>query len=124
MTYSEIFLIVLQVVGYTAATVVTLALLWGWFIAVMVLRDMYEAKTLTKPQFAGAAILLAVAFAVDWLINQTLFRLIYWERPENWKEKISERTKRHKDKDTRRGAMSRWLRKHFLGPFDKSGSHS
>ena len=95
--------------------------LWVYFLAVMKLRDVRDDGHLTGPIKYPAYLVLGIGYALDFGFNVTFANVLFWELPKELT--VSERTRRHRDEQTWRGAESRFLRKSFLAPADKSGGH-
>ena len=96
-------------------------LLWVFFLAVMKLRDVRDAGKLNGPAKYPAFAVLFIGYALDFAVNMILATIMFFELPRELT--VSERTKRHRDEQTWRGAMSRGLRKGFLAIADNSGAH-
>ena len=96
-------------------------LLWVFFLAVMKLRDVRDAGKLNGQAKYPAFVVLFIGYAMDFAVNMIPATILFFELPRELT--VSERTKRHRDEQTWRGAMSRWLRKGFLAIADISGGH-
>lgn len=100
-------------------------LLWVYFLAVMKLRDVRDAKQLVGPIKYPAFMVLGIGYALDAVVNTFPVSLLVWEWPQ-WHRRewtVSDRTKRLKLAGGWRGRFCAWLRTHFLAKADASGGH-
>ena len=93
--------------------------LWVFFLAVMKLRDVRDSGKLNGQAKYPAYLVLFIGYILDFVVNMIPATVVFLEIPQELT--VSERTKRHRDEPTWRGAMSRWLRKGFLSIADTSG---
>lgn len=92
---------------------------WGMYLSVMSLMRVKETLTLETKFFAYP--LAAVGVLADFLYNVVVGTVIFLELPREYL--LTKRLKRHLEDDNWRGAMSRWLCRHLLDPFDPKGTH-
>lgn len=97
-------------------------LLWVFFLAVMKLRDVRDAGKLNGQAKYPATLVLCIGYALDFAVNMVPATILFLELPRELT--VSERTKRHREEQTFRGSISRWLRKGFLAIADTSGAHN
>lgn len=96
--------------------------LWLLYLAAMTLRRAHEAGRLSRTALAFALPILALAIAVDVLLNLTLATLVFFDRPREWT--VSERLSRYLvGPSVWRAEVALWVGVHLLDPFDPSGSH-
>lgn len=99
-----------------------LYLLWLFYLAVMALKRAKIAGRLSRPALLLALPVLAVALAIDVMVNAVLVTLVMLERPREWT--VSDRLTRHVHAGHGwRQAAARWVCVHLLDAFDPSGSH-
>jgi hypothetical protein len=91
------------------------------YLAIMSLYRGYLAKTLSLESKLLGYPILVVGLTVDFVMNVTLFSLIFLELPSEWL--VTARLKRHINKSTWRGKLARWLCHTLLSPFDPTGDH-
>lgn len=92
---------------------------WGAYLAVMNLMRVKETLTFETKCFAYP--LAAIGVISDFLYNVIVGTIIFVELPREYL--LTKRLKRHLERDNWRGAMSRWLCRHLLDPFDPKGTH-
>lgn len=95
--------------------------LWALYLAAMNLRRAREAGRLTRAALTFALPIIALAIAIDVLINLTLATLVFFDRPREWT--VSERLSRYLPGTDWRAHVALWIGLHLLDPFDPSGSH-
>lgn len=96
--------------------------LWLFYLAVMNLKRAKIAGRLSRPALALGLPVLAVALAVDVMVNLMLVSLLMLERPREWT--VSERLTRHLHSGSGwRRAAATWVCSNLLDAFDPSGSH-
>lgn len=92
---------------------------WGMYLSVMNLMRVKETLTTETKFFAYP--LAAVGVIADFLYNVVIGTVLFLELPQEYL--LTKRLQRHLERDNWRGAISRWLCRHLLDPFDPKGSH-
>ena len=95
--------------------------LWILYLAAMNLRRAREAGRLSRTALALALPVIALAVAVDVVVNLVLGTLVFFDRPREWT--VSARLARYLPGDDWRARVAYWVAAHLLDPFDPSGSH-
>lgn len=102
------------------ATYALLILFW----AVMTLRRCKINGTLTTPAHVLGIPALVVGYFLDWFVNQTLGRLLFWELRAPPLEIVTARLQRYADgKQSRRRRMAWWIDHNLLRHADPVGYH-
>jgi hypothetical protein len=91
------------------------------YLAIMALYRGYLAKTLSLESKILGYPILAIGLIVDFVMNITLFSLIFLELPSELL--VTDRLKRHIKKPTWRGRLAKWICHSLLSPFDPTGDH-
>ena len=95
---------------------------WTLYLAIMNLKRAKDARTLTKTAYYMALPLLGIGYLVDFLMNYTIFWLLFLEVPQEYL--VSDRLSRHThDKDGWRKRLACWFGANLLDVFDPSGKH-
>lgn len=92
---------------------------WGAYLAVMSLMRVKDTLTIETKVFAYP--LAAVGVLADFIYNAFVGTVLFLELPQEYL--LTKRLKRHLERDNWRGALSRWLCRHLLDPFDPKGTH-
>jgi len=95
--------------------------LWALYLMATNLDRAVHDGTLTAVGRALGAPIVAVAFVVDVLYNLIFGTVLYLALPRD--VTLSQRAKRYYRQPGWRGNLSRWLGKHLLNPFDRTGDH-
>lgn len=102
--------------------VLSLWMLWVFFLAVMQIRDARDRGSLTPWGLRFGYTVLVPGYVLDFLVQVTFAILIFWGLPKELT--VSARVKRLVETGTgwpRRCAQ--WFRTHLLKPFDQTGGH-
>ena len=103
-------------------TVAAVYALWLLYLAAMNLRRAQEAGRLSRLALAFALPIIALAVAVDVIVNLTLATIVFFDRPREWT--VSERLARYLvGPSPWRAKVAMWVGEHLLDPFDPSGQH-
>jgi hypothetical protein len=94
-----------------------LYILFVLYVAVMGIMQAYDAKRLKWPVYPFAITTFVLGVLLDFVVNVTLFTLLFLEFPRHWL--ITKRLASHIGKDTWRGKLARWICDNFLHPFDE-----
>jgi hypothetical protein len=114
-----------QVFLYIGYALLSLYVLWIYYLAVMALRRAKINGTV-KPGWFQSIVLATVVFPgvfFDWLANFTIATVLFLELPGSWGELVTGRLKRHCKKPTWRGAIARFVCHELLDRFDPAGRH-
>lgn len=97
-------------------------LLWGFFLAVMNLKQASDAGTLPRAALVAGTPYIITGYLLDMALNATLASILFLEPP---KEKtLSERFKRWAaSRASIRQKIAYYALLIFLHPFDRSGGH-
>lgn len=96
-------------------------LLWVFFVAVMHLKELRDAGTLTRAQKAFGYPALAIGLALDVLVNATVATALFVELPREWL--LSGRLWRLSHGDGWRAKLATAIRSQLLDSADPSGLH-
>ena len=101
--------------------VLSLYVMWVFYLAVMNLKRARDEKKLTPLVTAVATPLIVIAVALDIVLNIVLLTVVFMEFPKEYT--ISQRLKRYNT--TEKGYRLKVARfmEQFLDPFDPSGEH-
>jgi hypothetical protein len=106
---------------------ILLGSLWGFWALFIFMMGVYRA--FLKKRLKGLSLILSipflvVAFLVDFLMQMTVFSVLFWDWPKHWL--VTHRLRFYKKtlpKTTRRYRFADYLCKHLLDPFDPTGEH-
>lgn len=103
-------------------------LTWVYYAAAANLKRVIDNGTAPiVMQVLGYTLVLPPLLFMDWLLNQTLFTLLFWDKPGSKSELITGRLKRYaydpKYAGTRRRTVAVWLAPSLLDALDPSGIH-
>ncbi len=97
-------------------------LLWVFYVAVMRLQMVRDAKKLTATATVLAYFTLFVGLFLDLVVNVVVMSIVLLERPREWT--VSRRLYRHSsDADGWRMRVCLWLRVNLLDEIDPDGIH-
>jgi hypothetical protein len=105
----------------------TLAFLWVFWALYIFMMGIYRAKLsgrLKGLNLVMASPFLAVAFAIDFLAQVTVFTLVFADLPRHWL--VTNRLRAYLldlPADNWRRQWAEYLCKHLLDPFDPTGAH-
>lgn len=112
----------------TAATpAIFLAALWAFWLLYVFTMGLYRAFLLRRLRGLSLALcapVVAVAFAVDLVMQFTVFAVVFAEVPREWL--VTHRLRRYMRELPAAHWRRRWadyLCKHLLDPFDPTGAH-
>lgn len=105
---------------YVALSVGSLYLLWAFYIVVMGLKRVHDAKQLSKTAYILGYPLFIVGYLLDIAVNVFVMSLLLLETPKEYT--VTARLKRHKLAGGWRGKVAEWFEP-LLDPFDPSGNH-
>ena len=101
----------------------TVWLLFVFFLACMALQSALDRKTLTPWGLRVGYTVLVVGYVLDFTVQITLASVLFLELPKEIT--VSSRVKRLITTDAGwRGDLAAWLRDHLLMPFDATGGHN
>ena len=101
---------------------VALWVFWNLFIYMMGVYRAFLSGRLKGLSLAMAAPVLAVAFVVDFLMQMTVFNVIFWEVPRELL--VTNRLRRMMSGPNGwRRRLAEYLCMHLLDPFDPTGAH-
>jgi hypothetical protein len=105
-----------------AYCLLTLWLLWVFYLAVMTLWRAKEAGTISRVALVPGYLTLGVGVLLDVLANILLMSFIFLELPRQWL--VTQRLKHHNLNGRGwRQRLARWICKHLLDAFDPTGCH-
>lgn len=96
-------------------------LLWGFFLAVISLKNAKDAGRLTVVSTRLGYPILAVGYILDFAVNMTVLTLLMIEPPHEWL--VTARVSRHLPSPGWRGGIARWLNFNLLDPIDPGHCH-
>ena len=95
---------------------------WTLYLAIMNLKRANDANKLTRTAYYLALPLLCIGYLVDFVMNFTLFWLLFLEVPKEYL--VSDRLARHThDLSGWRKSLALWFGANLLDVFDPSGKH-
>lgn len=99
-------------------------LLWVLYVFTMAFKRVYDLGNMHwLPKILGWPVALC-GILLDWLLDQTLFIVLFWDKAASKKELITGRLKRYKaGPDGKRKRVTMWLAKVLLDEYDPSGRH-
>ena len=107
------------------AIALTLSVLWAFWALYVFMMGVYRAfltGRLKGLNLIMAAPFLAVAFVLDFLMQITVFAVVFADIPRHWL--VTHRLRAYLlGPDTWRKRWAESLCKHLLDPFDPTGSH-
>lgn len=102
-------------------------ILWKYYAAAANLKRAIDNKTAPLlMQVLGYTLVLPPMLFLDWLLNYTLFRLLFWDRPAKWNELVTGRLKRYVYEAQHQGTKRQKVARIFaliLDALDPSGKH-
>lgn len=105
-----------------AYCLLTLWMLWVFYLAVMSLWRAQKAGTIGKAAFVPGYATLAIGALLDVLVNVTLMSIVFLELPSQWL--VTQRLKYHNLHGRGwRQKLARWICKNLLDAFDPTGCH-
>lgn len=124
MTYLVLQLlynIYIGIIMYTIISLVSLYILWIFYLAVMSLKQAYDTKTLSKLAYVLGCPLLVVGLIIDLLVNIFVASVFLLDFPRELT--VSEKLGRLIKTTGWRSTASCWFCTKFLDIFDPSGKH-
>lgn len=106
---------------YILYTLLSIWLLWVFYLAVMNLSRARNAGTLSTAAYIVGYPVLIVGLLLDLIVNVIVLTIIMLELPKE--TTVTSRLKRHSRKGGWRADIANWLGKYILDPFDPSGKH-
>lgn len=97
--------------------------LWCFYIAVMAIKRVNDTVGLTMPMKVFSLPIVMTGILLDWMLNMTLFTVLFWELPASRGELVTGRLKRWRHADGFRQKLSSWLATMLLDNFDPMGRH-
>ena len=95
--------------------------LWLFYLASMSLIRARDAGSIQRPALILGYPVVAVALALDFILNMTLFTLIFVDPPRE--KLITARLRRYINGSGWRSRLARWFAHNLLDVFDPSGRH-
>ncbi len=103
-------------------TLLSLWTFWVFFLAVMSLYRAHLNKTISKTSLILGYPILAIGATIDFLMNVTLFSLVFFEFPHEYM--LTKRMQRYIATDTGwRMKLSTFICNNLLNAFDAEGKH-
>lgn len=103
-------------------TILSLYILWIFYLAIM---SLYRAKTehrISKPALILGYPILIIGAILDFIVNIFIFTLLFLEIPKEIL--VTQRLSRHiKSKSGYRFKLSKWICSNLLDTFDVTGNH-
>lgn len=112
----------LHAIGYVALAYSLMIVTWLFYLAVMSLAP--HRDKLHPVAKAHAYVLLAIGLALDLVLNVVVASVLFAKYPEDWL--LTGRLTRYCQDTTERPwrrALSGWLCRNLLDPFDTKGGH-
>lgn len=107
---------------YSLYTLLSIYLLWIFYLAVMNLHRVHKTTGLSKTTFIFGVPVLAVGLLLDVLVNISVCSLLFLDIPRELT--VTARLQRYnKASDGWRKKTALWIAEHFLDVFDPSGKH-
>ena len=98
-------------------SILTLYVLWVFYLAVMALLNAKEKGTISKPALWLGYPVLLIGVVLDFVVNVTIMSVIYLELPREWL--VTKRLSRHiKHGKDWRHKLSKWICSNLLDTFD------
>lgn len=115
------FLPVSVKLGALPSSLLSLYLLWLFYLALTNLERAKRAGTLSKTAYGLGLPLLAIGVLIDVFCNVVVMTLLFLELPQE--PTVTQRLTRHSDDPGWRGKASRFICQNLLDTFDPSGCH-
>lgn len=106
---------------YLLLSLISLYILWVFYLAVMTLKRAYDEKTLSRLAYVFGMPLLVVGLIIDFLVNVFVASVFLLDFPRE--ATVSEKLSRLIKTKGWRSTASCWFCQHFLDVFDPSGKH-
>lgn len=103
------------------AFVINLYVFFIMYIASMGMIRAHKEQKLNNILWALCIPFVILALIIDFINNIIIFTILFLELPKELL--VTDRLKRHVNKDTLRGKISRWFGEFLLNPFDPTGNH-
>lgn len=94
---------------------------WMLYLAVMALYRAHLQKALTKIGYVLGLPLLLVGLLVDFVMNITVFSVLFLELPREWL--VTGRLQRHIKQSGWRYSLAKFICEHLLNFADPTGNH-
>lgn len=102
-------------------TLVSIYLLWIFYLAVMNLHRVHKTTRLSKTAYVFAVPVLVVGVVLDVFVNIIVCSFLFLDIPRELT--VTDRLQRYVAKDGWRKKVAEYIAKHFLDVFDPSGKH-
>lgn len=111
----------ISIVGYSLLLVYAT---WVYYQAVMNLQRVRDTVGLSPAAKVFGYPTLATGLVLDWVLNFTVFTVVFFDLPASKGELVTGRLKRYAKSSTGwRLTLTRWLASELLDDFDPSGKH-
>lgn len=112
----------LTITAIILGSVILTWLLWVFFLAVMGLERVMDAKGLPIEVKIPGIIALFVGLFIDLIVNLTIASVIFLDPPRE--KTVTKRLKRYiEGEDGWRKNVAKWFCHRYLDPFDPDGGH-
>ena len=106
----------------TLYALLSIYVLWIFFLAVMNLKRARDNKTLTLPALVLGYPILLIGYTIDVLVNLFLMTVLFVEIPSEWT--VTGRLKKHIYRSLGwRQKVAQWFATNLLDAFDPDGKH-
>ena len=110
-----------SIVGYPLLLVYAT---WVYYQAVMNLKRVNDTVGLSPAAKVFGYPTLATGLVLDWVLNSTVFTVVFFDLPASKGELVTGRLKRYvKSATCWQLRLTRWLASELLDDFDPSGKH-